>query len=282
MKNIVITGASTGIGSVIAQQLLQRGFRVFGSVRKAADAERLQQELGANFVPLLFDVTDETAIEQAAAQVAQQIGDQGLYALINNAGIAVGGPILHLPLDEWRRQFEVNVFGLIATTKAFAPLLGTRKDCPHAPGKIFNVGSVAGTIANPFMGPYCASKHALEGISKSMRAEMLLYGIDVVVLAPGVVKTPIWEKAKKEDMHQYDHTDYKGAIKKLAAYIQVHSEDGYEQEEFGKLVVNIITKPKPKFHYVLVKSRLRNWTILRLLPARLFLWLVGKRLGLLA
>lgn len=282
MKNIVITGASTGIGYVIAQQLLQRGFRVFGSVRKAADGERLQQELGANFEPLLFDVTDEAAVQQAAAKVAQQIGDQGLFALINNAGIAIGGPILHLSLDEWRRQFEVNVFGVLATTKAFAPLLGARKDCPHPAGKIFNVGSVGGTIANPFMGPYCASKHALEGITKSLRAEMLLYGIEVVMLAPGVVKTPIWEKAKKEDMHQYDHTDYKAAIKKLEAYIHVHSEDGYEQGEFGQLVANIITTPTPKFHYVLVKSRFRNWTIPRLLPARTFLRLVGKRLGLLS
>lgn len=282
MKSIVITGASTGIGYVLAQQLLQRGFRVFGSVRKAADGERLQQELGDNFVPLLFDVTDEAAVQKAAEQVAEQVGDQGLFALVNNAGIAIGGPILHLPLDEWRRQFEVNVFGLLATTKAFAPLLGARKDCPHPPGKIFNVGSVAGSIANPFMGPYCGSKHALEGISKSLRAEMLLYGIDVVVLAPGVVKTPIWEKAKKEDMHQYDHTDYKDAIRKLEAYIQVHSEDGYEQGEFGQLAANIITNPAPKFHYVLVKSRLRNWIIPRLLPARTFLTLVGKRLGLLA
>ncbi|MFK7797542.1 MAG: SDR family NAD(P)-dependent oxidoreductase [Aureispira sp.] len=282
MKNIVITGASTGIGYVIAQQLLQRGFRVFGSVRKAADGERLQQELGSNFEPLLFDVTDESAVQQAAAKVAQQIGDQGFFALINNAGIAIGGPILHLSLDEWRRQFEVNVFGVLATTKAFAPLLGARKDCPHPAGKIFNVGSVGGTISNPFMGPYCASKHALEGITKSLRAEMLLYGIDVVMLAPGVVKTPIWEKAKKEDMHQYDHTDYKEAIKKLEAYIHVHSEDGYEQGEFGQLVANIITHPTPKFHYVLVKSKLRNWTIPRLLPARTFLRLVGKRLGLLS
>ena len=280
MKNIVITGVSTGIGYVITKALLKRGYRVFGSVRKTEDAQRLAQELGEHFQPLLFDVTDEKAIQLAADQVAQRIGSEGVFALVNNAGIAVGGPILHLPIDDWRRQFEINVFGLIAVTKAFAPLVGARKDCPHPPGKIFNVGSIAGTFAHPFMGPYSASKHALEGLSKSLRGEMLLYGIDVVVLAPGVVKTPIWDKAKKEDPNQYDHTDYGPALQKLQKMMLEHSEDGFEQEKFGKIVADIIETKEPKFHYVLVANKLKNWTAMRLLPARTLLKIVAQRMGL--
>lgn len=280
MKNIVITGASTGIGYVIAKELIQRGYRVFGSVRKAADGQRVAQELGENFHPLLFDVTDEKAVILAADKVAQQIGSEGVFALINNAGIGVGGPILHLPLDEWRYQFEVNLFGVIATTKAFAPLVGARKDCPHPPGKIVNVGSVAGTMAFPFMGPYGASKHALEGFSKSLRGEMLLYGIDVVVLAPGVVKTPIWDKARAQDMNRFDDTDYEPSMRKLEAFVEEHAKDGFEQDKFGKIVADIIETKQPKFHYVLVYNKLKNWIAPRMMPPRTLLKIVGQRLGL--
>lgn len=280
MKNIVITGASTGIGYVIAKELVRRGYRVFGSVRKTEDGQKLAQELGENFQPLLFDVTNEKDIQLAADKVAQQIGSEGVFALINNAGIAVGGPILHLPLEEWRRQFEVNVIGVVATTKAFAPLVGARKNCPHPPGKIFNVSSVAGSMAHPFMGPYSASKHALEGLSKSLRGEMLLYGIDVVVLAPGVVKTPIWDKAKKEDMHQYDHTDYKEAMAKLDAFVQEHSQDGFEQEDFGRMVADIVETRQPKFRYIMVYNKLKNWIAPRYMPPKVLLKIVGQKLGL--
>jgi NAD(P)-dependent dehydrogenase (short-subunit alcohol dehydrogenase family) len=280
MKNIVITGVSTGIGYVIANEMLNRGYRVFGSVRKIEDGQRLAQEFGEHFHPLVFDVTDEKAIRLAADKVAQLIGSEGLFALVNNAGIAVGGPILHLPLDEWRRQLEVNVIGVVAVTQAFAPLVGARKNCPHPPGKIFNVGSIAGTFAHPFMGPYSASKHALEGLSKSLRGEMLLYGIDVVVLAPGVVKTAIWDKAKKEDMTLYDHTDYEPAIRKLEAFVEEHSQDGFEQDKFGKIVADIMETKQPKLHYVLVYNRLKNWIAPRMMPARTLLKIVGQRLGL--
>lgn len=280
MKNAVITGASTGIGYILTKALLQRNYRVFGSVRKAADAERLRQEFGDSFEPLLFDVTDPEAIQQEATRVSQLVGTQGLQALVNNAGIAVAGPLLHLPLEDLQQQFEVNVVGLIATTQAFAPLLGARNNSPHSPGKVYNVSSVAGKLAQPFMGPYCASKHAVEALSESLRIELMPFGIDVVVLGPGVVRTPIWDKAQDIGLERYANTVYAPALEKLQAFVEEHSKTGYSQEEFGQLVANIIEQPKPRWRYALVKEKLTKWTLPRLLSKRQFARIISKRLGL--
>ena len=280
MKNAVITGASTGIGYAIAAALIKRGYRVFGSVRKEVDAQRLRKALGKQFEPLLFDVTDEASIKQEADRVAQQIGSEGIQALINNAGIAVAGPLLHLPLEELKWQLEVNVVGLLATTQAFAPLLGARSNCPHEPGKIYNVSSVAGKIAQPFMGPYCASKHAVEALSESLRIELMPFGIDVVVLGPGVVRTPIWDKAQSIDLSAYEKTSYAKPLKAIQDYMAVHSKTGFDQDEFAAIVANIIETPKPKWRYALVKEKFTNWTVPRLLSKRQFARIIGKRLGL--
>lgn len=281
MKNAVITGASTGIGYTVAQALLKRGYRVFGSVRKEADAVRLQRELGAQFVPLQFDVTDEAAIRRAADQVAQTVGNEGLQALINNAGIAVAGPLMHLPLNELQWQLEVNVVGLLATTQAFLPLLGARKDCPYSPGKVYNVSSVAGKIAQPFVGPYCASKHAVESLSESLRMELMPFGIDVVVLGPGVVRTPIWDKAQSIDVSRYAQTSYKKTIEAVQGYMEAHSQSGFDPTAFGELVADIVEKTSPKWRYPLVKGKFLNWTIPRLLPKRWFAKIIGQRFKLL-
>ncbi|BDS10387.1 SDR family oxidoreductase [Aureispira anguillae] len=279
-KNVVITGASTGIGYATTQALIKKGYRVFGSVRKQADADKLSQEFGEQFEALIFDVTQADAVKREAARVEQIIGTEGLYALINNAGIAVGGPMMHLPLDDLRWQMEVNVIGLVSTTQAFLPLLGAKKDCPHPPGRILNISSVAGKISNPFMGPYCASKHAVEAISNTMRIELLLYGIDVVVIGPGVVKTPIWDKAEQDDFEAYKNTDYKSAAQKFQHFINKVSTEGFEQKEFGEMMAKIIETPTPKLRYPLVYGKLKNWILPRLLPTKIITNAIGKRLGL--
>jgi NAD(P)-dependent dehydrogenase (short-subunit alcohol dehydrogenase family) len=150
MNYVVITGASTGIGYATAAELARHGCHVFGNVRKAVDAERLRLALGDNFTPLLFDVTDQEAVWAAAKQVETRIGAAGLAALVNNAGIAVAGPLLHLTLDDLYHQFAVNLFGLVGVTQAFLPLLGAHKFAPHPPGRIINISSVSGRIAYPF------------------------------------------------------------------------------------------------------------------------------------
>lgn len=280
-KNIVITGASTGIGYATTKALVKKGYRVFGSVRKQTDAQKLQQEFGTQFEPLLFDVTQEEQVYKEAQRVAQLIGDEGLFALINNAGIAVGGPLMHLPLEELRWQMEVNVIGLMCTTKAFLPLLGAKKNCPYPAGKVINISSVAGKISNPFMGPYCASKHAVEALSNALRIELLLYGIDVVVIGPGVVKTPIWDKADSVDFEPYQTTDYHAASQKFKHFIDTVSTQGFEQDEFGEMLAKIVTTSKPKPRYPLVYGKFTNWILPRLLPTRFLNKIIGMRLGFL-
>jgi len=189
VKSIVVTGASTGIGKSTAKVLLDHGFMVFGSVRKEADGAGLRAEFGENFSPLIFDVTDEDAIRAGAASVADALGQNTLAGLVNNAGIAVAGPLEHVPIEQFRYQIEVNVLGVFSVTQAFLPLLGTDRTRQGTPGRIVNISSVAGKMAAPFIGPYAASKHALEGMSASLRRELMIYGIDVVIIGPGAVAT---------------------------------------------------------------------------------------------
>src|SRR5277367_4572339 len=207
-KSVVVTGTSTGIGWGIAAVLVQKGFQVFGTVRTQVDADRLQTEFGSAFMPLIMDVTDQPAVVRAAGQVRQSLGQANLCGLVNNAGISVAGPLLHMPLAEFRRQLEVNLVAPLLVTQAFAKLLGTDRRREGGPGRIVNISSVGGKMGPPFLGAYAASKHALEGMSESLRRELLLYGIDVIVIGPGYVNTPILDKAEAEDLEIYRHTDY--------------------------------------------------------------------------
>jgi len=261
-KYVVITGASTGIGYGCVAELIKHDYHVFGSVRKEADAQRLQQDFGENYTPLLFDVTDSVAIHAAAQQVTELIGDEAtLCGLVNNAGIAVPGPILHLPLDEFRHQFEVNLFGLIDVTQAFLPLLGTRKNIAHPPGRIVNISSINGTLANPFLSPYVASKHALEGFSKSLRQELMLYGIEVVVVAPGVVQTPIWDKADEVEITPYLETDYATALQKMKRMLTGISKRGMSADRISHTVRTALESQRPKTLYRLPGNWLLSWIL---------------------
>src|SRR6202158_1801385 len=163
MQSVVVTGASTGIGWATAKLLLDRGFRVFGSVRKQADADRLKGEFGANFTPLLFDVTDEALVLAAAREVRAALNGETLFGLVNNARVAVAGALLELSADQFRRQLEVNVIGPIIATQAFGPLLGSDRSLKGLPGRIVMISSVAGKNGNPLTSAYSASKFAIEG-----------------------------------------------------------------------------------------------------------------------
>ena len=166
---VVLTGVSTGIGASTAGLLVQKGFHVFGGVRREEDGERLRSQLGVGFTPLLFDVTDQSAIERAVVEVDQALSGATLAGLVNNAGIGIGGPLALLPLDSFRHLLEVNLIGAVAVTQAFLPLLGCDRARTGRPGRIVNISSVGGKRAMPFMAPYSASKHALEAVSESLR-----------------------------------------------------------------------------------------------------------------
>jgi NAD(P)-dependent dehydrogenase (short-subunit alcohol dehydrogenase family) len=280
-RTVVVTGASTGIGWSIAKVLLGKGFRVFGSVRKQSDADKLQREFGASFSPLLMDVTDEPAIQSAAQLVASELGNQRLFGLVNNAGIAVGGPLIHLEASELRHQMEVNLVGPFMVTKAFAPLLGTDAARMGTPGRIVQISSAAGKLTFPFLGPYIASKHALEGMSGSLRRELLLYGIDVIIVGPGAVVTPIFDKAETGDLERFAVTDYGKIVEGFSKFFIEVGRKGLPAEVIGEIVYTALTTTKPKVRYAVVPQPFRNWILPRLLPDRVLDSLMGKQFGLL-
>lgn len=279
MRSVVITGTSTGIGWGAAKVLLEQGFRVFGSVRRPADAERLQAEFGGNFVPLLFDVTNEAAVYGAAAQVRTALDGETLAGLVNNAGIAVAAPLLEVPIEEFRRQFEVNLVGVVTVTQAFAPLLGTDRRLHGAPGRIINISSVGGRTATPFLAPYSASKFALEGLSESLRRELLLFGIDVIVVGPGAVVTAIWDKAEQIDMTPYLDTPYGPALQRLRDYMLGVGRKGLPAERLGEVIAHALTTSRPKARYAVSPQPLQDF-IARTLPKRVLDRVIGRQLGL--
>ena len=279
MRSVVITGASTGIGWSTAKLLLDRGFAVFGSVRKQADADRLKSEFGVNFTPLLFDVTDEAAVLAAAREVRTVLAGETLAGLVNNAGIAVAGPTLELSVEQFRRQIDINVIGPVIATQAFGPLLGVDRELKGPKGRIVMISSVAGKNGNPMTPAYSASKHAIEGLSESLRRELMLFGIDVVIVAPGAVKTPIWGKSEEVDMSGYQNSPYLPVLEKIRGITRYLSEIGLPPEKIAELIVEALTTAKPKVRYQITPDPMRH-LITGFLPKRMVDRIIAKRLGL--
>jgi NAD(P)-dependent dehydrogenase (short-subunit alcohol dehydrogenase family) len=279
MKSVVITGASTGIGWATAKLLLARSFRVFGSVRKAADADRLKSEFGAHFTPLMFDITDEAAVLAAAREVRTALNGETLSGLVNNAGIAIAGPVLELAADEFRRQIDVNVIGPIIATQAFGPLLGADPQLKGPKGRIVMISSVAGKNGNPLMSAYSASKHAIEGLSESLRRELMLFGIDVVIIAPGAVKTPIWGKAEEVDVSPYRNSPFFPALEGIRKFMRQLGENGLPPEKIAERIFEALTLPSPKVRYQITPDPMRH-VITSVLPKRVVDKIIAKRLGL--
>jgi NAD(P)-dependent dehydrogenase (short-subunit alcohol dehydrogenase family) len=279
MRSVVITGASTGIGWACAKLLLDKGFRVFGSVRKQTDADRLKSEFGTNFTPLTFDVTDEAAVLAAGREVRAALNGETLAGLVNNAGIAVAGPVLELSADEYRRQMNVNVIGPIITTQAFGPLLGADPSLKGPKGRIVMISSVAGRNGNPLLSAYSASKHALDGLSESLRREMMLFWINVIIVAPGAVKTPIWGKAEDIDISQYQNSPFYPPLQKIRKFMLQLGENGLPAETIAERVCEALTTATPKVRYQITPDPLRH-LVTAILPKRTVDRIIAKRLGL--
>ncbi len=276
----VITGASTGIGRSAVKVLVGHGWRVFAGVRKVADAESLRQEFGEAVEPLLFDVTDVAAVRRAADETRVKLGGHTLKGLVNNAGLAIGGPLAHQPIDHIRRVFEVNALGAVTVSQAFIPLLGADSSLAGGPGRIVNISSVAGRIAPPFLGDYAMSKHALEAFSDSLRRELMIYGIDVVVIGPGAIATPIWDKAEASDDSAYADTDYGPALKRFKAAFVKRGRQGLPVERLGETIHLALTAARPKARYVVLSNRFVNWTLPMLLPKRVLDRVIARAVGL--
>ena len=277
MKSAVVTGVSTGIGWGTAKVLIGKGFRVFGSVRKSEDADRLRQEFGGLYVPLIFDVTDEVAVRAAGEEVREALAGEPLAGLVNNAGVAVAGPLLHLPVAEFRQQIEINLTGVVIVTQAFAPLLSPAPGREGKPGRIVNISSVGGKNGVPFLSPYNASKFAIEGLSEALRRELMVLGIDVIVVAPGAVATAIWGKADQADITPYRDTPFYPALEKVRAFM--NGADGLAPEKLGEVVATALTTARPKARYTVAPDPVQTFLMANL-PRRMVDRMIAGRLGL--
>ncbi len=266
-KHILITGSSTGIGYDAARDLIAHGYHVFGSVRKQADADRVKNALGEQFTPLLFDVTDEAAVKTAVAQVTETVGQDGLFGLINNAGIAVPGPLMHLTLEQVRWQLEVNVIGVLSVTQAFWRLLKAANGS-RSPGRIINISSVSGRTAYPFFGAYAASKHALEALTDTLRREMSIYDIKVIGINPGPIQTPIWDKAEEIDSSPFIGTDYEKAALNTQKYIIERGRNGMPVTAVSDTIRQALESKRPRARYPVVRQKWLNWLLPQWLPDR--------------
>jgi NAD(P)-dependent dehydrogenase (short-subunit alcohol dehydrogenase family) len=278
-RAIVVTGASTGIGRAIVAKAVREGSHVFASVRGQTDANDLLQEFGQSVTPLVFDVTDEAGVRSSAMHVRQMLGQRRLFGLINNAGIAVSGPLLHISTEELQRQFDVNVLGVHRVTTAFAPLLGVDPDRDGKPGRIVMISSEGGQRGMPFVGPYSASKFALEGYSQSLRRELMLYDIDVIVVGPGAIATPIWDKALKDDLSRFGQTNYGPSAQKVSDYMVQQGRDGLPANMVADRVWQALTAKNPKTRYSILRNPLVDRTLANLLPPRVVDNVVAQRLG---
>lgn len=279
-KSVVVTGVSTGIGWGAAKVLTEAGFRVFGSVRKQTDAQKLSTSLGPNFVPLMFDVVDEAAVRAAADRVRKALDGETLFGLVNNAGIAIAGPLTFVPVDEFRKQLEVNLTGVVIATQAFAPLLGMDRTLKGPPGRIVNISSVGGRNATPFLGPYNTSKFGLEGLSEALRRELMPFEIDVIIIAPGVVATAIWDKAGEAELARYAGTPYAKQLAELHKLAAQQGKRGLAPETLGKAIMQALTVRRPKVRYTITPEPMLNF-MLNTVPKRTADRMIARRLGLL-
>lgn len=249
-KTVLVTGTSTGIGAACVERLAADGWTVFAGVRREGDADRLRREVPGDVRPVILDVTDPGHIEAVVAQLEGELGDAGLDGLVNNAGLAEGGPIELLTSDEWRRHFDVNVFGLVDLTRAVIPLLVTAR------GRIVNVGSIAGRVGMALAGPYCAGKHAVEAISEVLRLELEPLGVRVTCVEPGEVVTAIWDKssaridavvgeAPPDLLARYDRQ-----VDTMYGFVAEGARRGIPSARVADVVHRALTAERPRHRYL--------------------------------
>lgn len=265
-RNVLVTGASTGIGEACALLLDAEGHRVFAGVRSEQDEQRLRERTSDRLVPVRLDVTDEGQIDSAREMIEEQGGT--LAGLVNNAGVARGGPLEYLPVDEWREQFEVNVFGQVAVTRAMLELL--RRD----QGRVVFVGSIGGRVATPLMGPYNASKFAIEAIGESLRHELRPWGMHVAVVEPGAVRTEIWRKGRETaerldaELSEEALERYRPHVEAIRDGIDMQERQGVEPEVVARSVRHALFASRPRTRYVVGRDAKAQSLMARALPDR--------------
>ncbi len=268
---VVITGVSSGIGYDAVRYLSQHGYFVFGSVRSGDAKAELESDFPENVEALVFDVTDPPAIQSAALRVAEYLGTRRLTALVNNAGIAEGGPLELLEDDRFRRQIEVNLIGTRNVTNAFLPHLAAEpepgKPRQGAPGKIINITSISGILNTPINGAYCVAKHAMESLGEVYRRELMRYGIDVVSIQPGPIQSKLWDK-NVGSLDRFNNTIYSTMIRNTDNIMRNAQRDALPAEVISKLIHKIIKARRPRTQYIVHSHRWLVTVIAKWLPAR--------------
>ena len=269
IRSVMITGASSGIGAACALHLDGLGLAVFAGVRRDQDGEALRRRASDRLRSVLIDVTDDESVAQAAETVGDVVGEAGLAGLVNNAGLAIAGPLEALPLAEVRRQMEVNVFGQVAVTQAFLPLL---RKCT---GRVVNMGSISGKVAMPLLGPYAASKFALEALTDSLRLELAAWGLHVAIIEPGTVATPIWERSGKqfdamvEALPDEARARYRPLIDGMLRAVEKATAKAASPDKVARAVAHALTAHRPKTRYTVGRDAKLMALLLRPLPDRI-------------
>lgn len=296
---VVITGCSSGIGFDCAVDLAGRGWRVLAAVRRSEDGDKLVANAGPNVLPLMLDVTDPTAIASAAQVVQAELGEGRLDGLVNNAGILLAGPLESIDIESLRRQFEVNVFGVHAVTLAMLPFLkrevspssGGDSSCRKRTARLVMMGSISGRITPPLYGAYAASKHALEAMADAWRMELCDQGVDVSIVQPDSVATPIWHKAT-ETLADNDHSrsQQESGVKErtspLSAQLRTvrrsglaNARTGMPPERVVAAVRHALSTTRPRANYPVGWRTRASFIAQQWLPTRLFDTILRKAIG---
>ena len=276
-KSILITGVSSGIGHGTLSYFVKKGFHVYGSVRNSKDANKLKKIFRENFTPLIFDVTKEAQVKKAASIVKKDLKKSNLLALVNNAGVAISGPILLQKVKDFEKQININLNGAFRVLKFFAPLCGAEKNNNSKKGVIFNISSISGKIGMPGVGAYTASKFGLEGLSHSLRRELIRYGVDVVIIGPGPIKSEIFDKIDKKFLETLKKSDYAKVAKNIPKRMKNAKKIAFPAEEVGKLIFNALHDPNRKTRYTITPNKLMYWTLPMLITDRMLDKMVTKR-----
>jgi len=266
VKAVLVTGASPGIGQACALHLDHLGHRVYAGVRKQAQAQELCGRGSGRLTPVILDVTEQAQVDAVAARIAADGGE--LAGIVNNAGVAMGGPLEYLPLSAWREQFDVNVLGQVAVTKAMLPLIRPAR------GRIVFMGSIGGRMATMLLGPYCASKFAIEAIGETLRQELHPWGISVSVIEPGAIKTPIWDKGRRDadDLEQElpaeARTQYASHIAAIRKGIDMQDRNSVSPQKVARAVEHALFASRPRTRYLVGTDARVQSALVRWLPDR--------------
>jgi len=279
-KAILVTGTSTGIGLATVLMLDDLGYRVFASVRKEADAEKLRAETSDHTHPLIMDVADSGSIHKAKQELQDRLDERGLAGLVNNAAIGIGGPLEFIPLDELRFMYDVNLFGLLEVTQAFLPLLRKAK------GRIVNISSTASLYALPTHGPYSSGKSALNSMSEALRLELMPHGVDVSVIICGSIKTPIWQKGRKlsgdivRQMPPEAKQLYGSMSFTVGNYFSEMGKAGAPPETAARVIVKALTEKNPKNTYLVGRDAVLFNLVIKFVHGKLRDRLIMRTMGL--